>query len=101
MTPCGPEFGVGSANSLNCSVDGSKRPTTLARWPVYQIDPSGATAGSCGYGGLLGVIHSWILTSTVSAGEAVTIAMHAAARPMLNSAVMEWRTEIRRRVVPE
>ena len=32
--------------------------STLARWPVYQIDPSGATAGSCGYAGLLGVIHS-------------------------------------------
>ena len=24
--PCGPEFGVGSANSLNCCVTGSKRP---------------------------------------------------------------------------
>ena len=28
----------------------------LARCAVYQIDPSGATAGSCGYAGLLGVI---------------------------------------------
>src|SRR5206468_3444691 len=46
--PCGPDFGVGRANSLNCCVAGSKRPTTLARWPVYQIEPSGATAGSCG-----------------------------------------------------
>ena len=56
--PCGPELGVGSANSLNCSVTGSNRPIVLARWAVYQIDPSGATAGSCGYAGLLGVIQS-------------------------------------------
>src|SRR5438067_8969316 len=76
--PCGPEFGVGSANSLNCSVAGSKRPTTLARWPVYQIEPSGATAGSCGYGGLLGVSHSSIFTSTLSTGDAARTTATAA-----------------------
>jgi len=48
---------------------------------VYQIDPSGATVGSCGYAGLLGVIHCSIVTSTLSvmAGAACTSA--AAATP--------------------
>jgi len=64
--PCGPELGVGSANSLNSCVFGSKRPIVLARCAVYQTDPSGATAGSCGYAGLLGVSHSSIFTSTLS-----------------------------------
>src|SRR5207247_8371539 len=75
ITPCGPEFGVGSVNSLNFSVFGSKRPTTFALCPVYQMEPSGATAGSCGYGGLLGVSHSSNFTSTASAiGRALTSA---------------------------
>src|SRR6476659_5649532 len=65
-SPCGTEFGVGSGNSLNCCVAGSKRPIVLARCAVYHTDPSGATAGSCGYAGLLGVIHSSIFTSTLS-----------------------------------
>src|SRR5437870_676223 len=57
-SPCGPESRVGSGYSLNTPVTGSSRPITLARWPVYQTDPSaGEYAGSCGYGGLLGVIH--------------------------------------------
>src|SRR5260221_7990245 len=79
--PCGPELGVGSGNSLNCSVAGSNRPMVLARCAVYQIDPSGATAGSCGYAGLLGVIHSSIFTSTASeiAGRAFRAATEAAA----------------------
>ena len=76
--PCGPELGVGSGNSLNCSVFGSKRPTTFARWPVYQTEPSGATAGSCGYGGVLGVSHSSIFTSTES-GTAATFTSGIAA----------------------
>jgi hypothetical protein len=46
---------------------------------VYQIDPSGATAGSCGYGGLLGVSHSSILTSTPS-GMADALASATTAR---------------------
>src|SRR5205085_3041001 len=80
-SPCGPELGVGSGNSLNCCVAGSKRPMVLARCAVYQIDPSGATAGSWGYAGLLGVIQSSILTSTLSEiGAACTIAIDAAAR---------------------
>jgi hypothetical protein len=66
---------------LNCSVAGSKRPIVLARCAVYQIDPSGATAGSCGYAGLLGVIHSSIFTSTESeiAGSACNAVTEAAA----------------------
>src|SRR5207248_149760 len=59
-SPCGPDFAVGRSNSLNCLVAGSKRPMVLACCAVYQTEPSGATAGSCGYAGLLGVIHSSI-----------------------------------------
>ena len=39
-------FAFGSGNSLNSCVAGSNRPITFARCPVYQTDPSGATAGS-------------------------------------------------------
>ena len=54
----------------------------LARCAVYQIEPSGATAGSCGYAGLLGVIQSSNLTSTLSviAGRACTNAASATTR---------------------
>src|SRR3989441_7555630 len=46
--PCGPELGVFSGNSLNSPVLGSSRPSLFAPWPVYQSEPSGASAGSCG-----------------------------------------------------
>src|SRR5262249_27716229 len=77
-SPCGPEFGVGSPNSLNCCVAGSKRPMVLARCAVYQMDQSGATAGSCGYAGLLGVIHSSNFTSTASPIDAALTTATAA-----------------------
>jgi hypothetical protein len=47
-SPCGPELGVFSGNSLNVPVLGSSRPSLFAIWPVHQSAPSRATAGSCG-----------------------------------------------------
>src|SRR5215813_9137504 len=46
--PCAPESGVLSGNSLMVPVFGSRRPSLFAICPVYQSEPSGASAGSCG-----------------------------------------------------
>src|SRR5215468_3732959 len=46
--PCAPESGVLSGNSLMVPVFGSRRPSLFAICPVYQREPSGASAGSCG-----------------------------------------------------
>src|SRR5205807_3656589 len=61
-SPCGPESGVLSGYSLKCPVVGSSRPNLLALCPVYQSDPSGATAGSCGREFGVGTSHSLIDT---------------------------------------
>ena len=63
VSPCGPDFG-GSLYSLNCSVLGSKCPSTLAICPEYHTVPSGANIGSCGREPGVGTIHSLIVTST-------------------------------------
>src|SRR5579864_5717992 len=62
--PCGPEPGVFNGYSLNWPVLGSRRPSLLAPCPVYQSEPSGANAGSCGRD--LGVGTSYSLIDTVS-----------------------------------
>src|SRR5437588_5116374 len=59
--PCGPECG-GSSYSLNVSVLGSNRPSTLAIWPVYHTEPSGAYIGSCGRDPGVGTTHSLTVT---------------------------------------
>src|ERR1700745_4462814 len=46
--PCGPESAVSSGNSLICPVLGSSLPSLFAICPVYQREPSGATAGASG-----------------------------------------------------
>src|SRR5262245_66108385 len=58
--PCGPVRGVLSANSSNCSVFGSKRPSLLASWPVYQMEPSLPAIGSCGREPGVGTGHTLI-----------------------------------------
>src|SRR5580704_6027483 len=63
--PCGPDPGVFKRYSLNCCVLGSNRPSTLAICPVYQTEPSGANAGSCGLEPAVGTCHSLIATSTL------------------------------------
>ena len=47
-SPCGPDPGVFSGNSLISPVFGLTRPITFANIPVHQIDPSGPGSGSCG-----------------------------------------------------
>src|SRR6266568_2948974 len=61
-SPCGPESAVGSLNSVICPVAGSNRPSRFAFWAVYQRDPSGPTAGSCGSDPGVGRAHSRMLT---------------------------------------
>ena len=64
-SPCGPELGVFKGYSLNSPVFGSSRPNLFAPCPVYQSEPSGATAGSCGRDFGVGTSYSWICTSSV------------------------------------
>src|SRR5579862_6159506 len=61
--PCGPELGVFSVNSLNTPVFGSSRPSLLAPCPVYQSEPSGPRAGSCGRDLAVGTSYSFIFTA--------------------------------------
>src|SRR5246127_3819246 len=68
--PCGPEPGVFRGYSLNSPVFGSSRPSLLAAWPVYQSEPSGASAGSCGRD--LGVGTSYSLMGTLNAPTAAS-----------------------------
>src|ERR1700758_1581341 len=68
--PCGPESAVFNGNSLNCPVFGSKRPSLLAIWPVYQRAPSGAAAGSWGREWGVGTSHSLIVTGTLPVPDA-------------------------------
>src|SRR5215471_21458217 len=61
-SPCGPDSGVFSGYSLNSPVFGSRRPSLLAICPVYQREPSGARAGSCGRELGVGTSHSLMET---------------------------------------
>src|ERR1019366_6315348 len=63
--PCGPDFGVFKGYSLNSPVLGSSRPNLFTPCPVYQSEPSGATAGSCGLDFGVGTSYSWIRTFSV------------------------------------
>src|SRR5882762_4877316 len=63
--PWGPESRVFSGYSLNSPVFGSSRPSLFAPWPVYQSEPSGASAGSCGRDRGVGTSYSWICTFRV------------------------------------
>src|SRR4029077_7665690 len=63
--PCGPELGVFSGYSLNSPVFGSSRPSLFTPWPVYQSEPSGASAGSCGRDRGVGTSYSLICTFRV------------------------------------
>src|SRR5215831_3279002 len=69
-SPCGPESGVFNGYSLNWPVFGSRRPNLLAVCPVYQSEPSGASAGSCGRDLGVGTSHSLMVTL---GGSAVTV----------------------------
>src|SRR5438309_12082093 len=64
-SPCGPELGVFKGYSLNSPVFGSSRPSLFAPWPVYQSEPSGASAGSCGRDRAVGTSYSLICTFRV------------------------------------
>src|SRR5947208_7698762 len=70
--PCGPDPAVLSGNSLNFCVAGSSLPNLLAACPVYQSDPSGATAGSCGRELGVGTSNSLIDTFIEAATRTVT-----------------------------
>src|SRR5271166_2599713 len=63
-SPCGPELGVFKEYSLNSPVLGSSRPSLFASCPVYQSEPSGASAGSCGRDFGVGTSNSRICTSS-------------------------------------
>jgi len=63
--PWGPESRVFSGYSLNSPVFGSSRPSLFAPWPVYQSEPSGASAGSCGRDRGVGTSYSLISTFRV------------------------------------
>src|SRR5690348_16183982 len=56
-----------SGYDLNTPVAGSNRPSVLSACPVYQTDPSGATAGSCGRDPGVGSAHS-VMTASTSPG---------------------------------
>src|SRR5579864_8316206 len=74
--PCGPVLGVFRGYSLNSPVFGSSLPSLLAAWPVYQSEPSGASAGSCGRDLGVGTSYSLIVTLSVpTAASAVTAAI--------------------------
>src|ERR1700680_342537 len=81
-SPCGPELGVFKEYSLNSPVFGSRRPSLFAACPVYQSEPSGATAGSCGLDFGVGTSYSWMRTFSVPTGVepasvAASINMHS------------------------
>src|SRR5438876_2694114 len=67
--PWGPESRVFSGYSLNSPVFGSSRPSLFVAWPVYQSEPSGAKAGSCGRDRGVGTSYSLICTFSVPAAE--------------------------------
>src|SRR5882724_7182923 len=64
-SPCGPELGVFKGYSLNSPVFGSSRPSLFAPCPVYQSEPSGASAGSCGRDFGVGTSYSLICTFSI------------------------------------
>src|ERR1022692_283252 len=64
-SPCGPELGVFKEYSLNSPVFGSSRPSLFAPCPVYQSEPSGASAGSGGRDFGVGTSYSWIWTFSI------------------------------------
>src|SRR5260370_41772518 len=72
--PCGPELGVVRGYSLNFPVFGSSRPSLFAPCPVYQSEPSGARAGSCGRDFGVGTSYSLICTVSGPAAPNTTIA---------------------------
>src|SRR6516225_4827118 len=80
--PCGPEPGAFSGYSLNCPVWGSSRPSLFAPCAVYQSEPSGATAGSCGRD--FGVGSSYSLIGTLRVPTAANAAIVATSVKMLN-----------------
>src|SRR4029453_5130132 len=71
MMPCGAECGTLSVYSLTSLVFGSTRPSLLVICPVYQIEPSGAVAGSCGREPGVATGQSLIATC---AGPSITLA---------------------------
>src|SRR4029079_16617800 len=62
VSPCGPDSGVGKANSLTAPVFMSTRPRRLENCPVYHRPPSGVASGSCGRDPSVGTAHSLKLT---------------------------------------
>src|SRR5215475_11739223 len=92
-SPCGPDSGVFSGYSLNSPVFGSRRPSLLAICPVYQSEPSGATAGSCGRALGVGTSHSLMETlagdaATHTAATASTTAHRNALRDFIVGSLM-------------
>src|SRR5262249_46961208 len=79
--PCAPESGVLSGNSLMVPVFGSRRPSLFAICPVYQREPSGASAGSCGREFAVGRSNSLIDTF---AGLAANVTVTATAISAIN-----------------
>src|SRR5579862_308036 len=87
--PCGPSLGPLSGNSFISPVLGSRRPSLLTICSVNQSEPSGPTAGSCGWPPLLGMSHSRMVTwrsATVAAdlggSEAMWVSASAAIEVM-------------------
>src|SRR5882724_7935672 len=76
--PCAPEPGVLSGYSLILPVFGSNRPSLFDFCPVYQSDPSGATAGS--WGRESGVGSSYSLMTTLGSAAKRTEPTSANAR---------------------
>src|SRR5580692_684135 len=72
--PCGPDRGVFRGYSLNSPVLGSSRPSLIAPCPVYQSEPSGASAGSCGRDFGVGTSYSLICTLSVFTAANAAIA---------------------------
>src|SRR5882724_10064337 len=67
--PCAPEPGVLSGYSLILPVFGSNRPSLFDFCPVYQSDPSGATAGSWGRESGVGSSYSLMTTFASEANK--------------------------------
>src|SRR5579863_2462766 len=83
-SPCAPELGVFKGYSLNSPVFGSSRPNLFAPCPVYQSEPSGASAGSCGRDFGVGTSYSWIGTFRVpTVVEPATVAARANMQSLL------------------
>src|SRR5207244_3916742 len=64
---------LANLNSVIFPVSGSKRPSLFAIWPVYQSEPSGATAGSCGRDLGVGTSNSLMDAFGAAAIRAVTV----------------------------